>query len=116
MKKMACICQILKESFSNLPEFYDKFQYIAKNIGGFCIWFIAKSGEILICMITILGYIIKKNLDLTNHNFTQAMNIFSLSSKKGEYQLSLELRKKSCSHSDLPNFDVECPKHKVHVA
>jgi hypothetical protein len=68
-------------------------------------------------MITILGYIIKNNLDLTNHNLTQVMNIFfSLSSKKGEYQLSLELRKKSSSHSDLPNFDVECPKHKVHVA
>jgi hypothetical protein len=32
------ICQISKECFSNLPDFYDKFQSVAKIIEGF--WFL----------------------------------------------------------------------------
>jgi hypothetical protein len=39
MENMAQICQILKTKVSESPDFYDKFQYVAKNIEGFCNFF-----------------------------------------------------------------------------
>ncbi len=39
MEKMAQICQISKTKVSESPDFYDKFQWVAKNIEGFCFFF-----------------------------------------------------------------------------
>ncbi len=36
MEKMIQIHQMFEDFFFNLPDFYDKFQYIAKNIAQFC--------------------------------------------------------------------------------
>jgi hypothetical protein len=36
MEKMAQTCQISKNFFFTLPDFYDKFQWVAKNLEGFC--------------------------------------------------------------------------------
>jgi hypothetical protein len=38
MKKMAQIRQILKKKNSKFSEFYDKFQWVAKNIKGFWVF------------------------------------------------------------------------------
>ncbi len=40
VEKMIQIHQIFEEFFFNLPDFYDKFQYIAKNIAQFCFFFL----------------------------------------------------------------------------
>jgi len=52
MGKMAQICQISNLKNSKLPEAYDNFQKVAKNIEGFCcflkknlhIYYVAESG------------------------------------------------------------------------
>jgi hypothetical protein len=38
MEKMAQICQISKKKNSRLPDFYAKFQQVARNIEGFCVF------------------------------------------------------------------------------
>jgi hypothetical protein len=40
MGKITQIRQITKRKNSKSPDFYDKFHYVAKNIEGFCFFFL----------------------------------------------------------------------------